>query len=59
MKRFWKNVNKTEICWNWTGLLNRNGYGRFYFQKKHCQAHRFSWELHNDLIPKGEGYQCP
>jgi hypothetical protein len=49
--RFWKKVEKTDTCWNWTAY-KQNGYG--YFQvntKKLITAHRFSFQLkHNRLI---------
>jgi len=50
-EKFWKKVNKTETCWLWIGSISRR-YGQFY-AKKTVKAHRFSWELHNGLIPNG------
>jgi len=29
MRNFWKFVEKTTTCWNWTGSKNDSGYGRF------------------------------
>jgi hypothetical protein len=26
-ERFWKNTEKADGCWNWTGQLDRKGYG--------------------------------
>ncbi|WP_375378285.1 HNH endonuclease [Hymenobacter cellulosilyticus] len=26
-QRFWAKVEKTDSCWNWTGALNKAGYG--------------------------------
>lgn len=28
-ERFWRNVEKTEGCWNWAGYIAPNGYGQF------------------------------
>lgn len=32
-------------CWNWLGVMNRNGYGRAYFEGKYRAAHRVIWRL--------------
>jgi hypothetical protein len=57
-QRFWKYVDKTENCWNWTGWTYQHGYGGFYFgggaaAKVNGYAHRFSYELHVGPIPEG------
>lgn len=39
---FWKKVDKSGDCWIWTGLKNKDGYGRWGKSKT---AHRFSYEL--------------
>ena len=43
--RFWVWVEKTEHCWNWVGLTNRLGYGRFQTSAGRFMAHRISWAL--------------
>lgn len=43
-------------CWIWQGCKNKQGYGQLKVNGKHMRAHRFSWQLHNGTIPKGEGY---
>lgn len=54
--RFWAKVQKSDGCWLWTGSVRR-GYGQFGVSAtRHTTAHRFSWELHNGPVPKGEGY---
>lgn len=55
-ERYWAKVNKTPGCWYWLAATSANGYGYFSVNGKLQQAHRFSWELHNGLIPRGEGY---
>ncbi len=47
--RFWAKVSKTENCWEWTGALQRNGYGWFRYNGKMGKAHRYS-----HLISKGD-----
>lgn len=50
--RFFKYVEKTESCWNWTASL-RKGYGRFSIKGESVAAHRYSYELLVGKIPKG------
>lgn len=41
--RFMKKVVKDVAtgCWNWTGAINKDGYGELWFNKKTRLAHRF------------------
>jgi len=44
--RFWRKVQKTETCWNWTGAVARS-YGHFMIQQKPAitaKAHRYAYE---------------
>jgi hypothetical protein len=45
-ERFWSKVNKTNTCWNWTGYLDKGGYGSFWLDGKNRRAHRVSFEQH-------------
>lgn len=40
-------------CWNWMGSLKPYGYGHFSIRHRARKAHRFSWEVHRGLIPRG------
>lgn len=53
-QRFWKYVDKKpkDDCWNWIGACDKDGYGLIGVNKKLISAHRFSWEIHFDKIPK-------
>lgn len=52
--RFWKYINKIDNgCWLWTGWKNIDGYGSISVKGKDIKAHRFSYELHKDIIPIG------
>lgn len=55
--RFWESVDirEDDECWEWTGYVAPNGYGRFgVLQGIYYTAHRVSWELaHNEVIPDG------
>jgi hypothetical protein len=52
--KFWSHVAKSTGCWEWSGLLNANGYGRFALSASdQTGAHRFAWQLTNGPIPVG------
>lgn len=51
--KFWKRVEKTDWCWNWTGRKVGKGYGILDLNATTMQAHRFSWVLHHGKIPDG------
>ncbi len=42
-ERFWSYVTKTPKCWEWTGVLNRKGYGQFTIGSRVILAHRYSY----------------
>lgn len=53
-ERFWAKVNKSAplptegtavgACWLWTGAVNRNGYGNFWYGSRTVLAHRWAYE---------------
>jgi len=43
--RFWKKVEKSDNCWQWTGAKNPVGYGLAVFEDRVQPAHRVSWKL--------------
>lgn len=54
-ERFWLNVASREPgeCWLWTGVLNRNGYGRFSVGGHRRVAHRWLYQSLNGSLPEG------
>lgn len=36
-------------CWEWTGGVNRKGYGQYRGKR----SHRFAWEVYNGKVPDG------
>lgn len=52
-QRFWTRVSKASGCWQWTGFLNHDGYGRAWMHGKHVMAHRFTYEALVGPIPAG------
>lgn len=52
-ERFWTKVKKGKECWEWTGCFSDTGYGNFYAEGRLHLTHRYSWLLHNGLIPHG------
>jgi hypothetical protein len=51
---FWRNVKKTDGCWEWGGSKWDNGYGRIMVGRKRRKAHRISFLIHNGFLPKGK-----
>ena len=51
-ERFWRNVQVTEKCWNWTASCGSGGYGQITYKGKHLQAHRVSFEWKKGKIPE-------
>lgn len=45
--------DKDTGCWNWTAYKDEHGYGTFWFNNIMTKAHRVSFELYVDPIPKG------
>ena len=53
IKRFESYIDKTDSgCWLWTGGKNIDGYGCFRLKSIIVKAHRVSYELYVDKIPK-------
>ena len=53
LARFWAKVDKRgpDDCWEWTGRKDRGGYGPFQATGEKIRPHRFSYMLHNSVIP--------
>lgn len=57
LHRFWRVVQMGPGCWEWTGLLNDYGYGRFSrHDRTDIRAHRFMWMIFNG--DPGELFVC-
>lgn len=52
-ERFWKKVEKSNGCWEWTASKDPHGYGTVRNDKKTLGAHRVSYELIVGKIPDG------
>lgn len=45
-QRFWSKVRKSDDgCWEWTGSLDKNGYGQVWIGGKYRKPHRVTYEL--------------
>lgn len=53
-QKFWKNVRKTDGCWEWIGSRVSGRYGSSTSGLKHTLAHRHSWMIHFGEIPEGK-----
>ena len=55
IKRFWSKVDKTDDCWLWTCMLDRDGYGLFGTwdnnRGKQWRAHRYAKLITDGLDP--------
>ena len=51
--RFWSKVDKSGECWEWTGSLSPEGYGRISVGGRPMYAHRLSCEDAHGPIPDG------
>lgn len=38
-------------CWLWLGAVNKNGYGKIKYERRHWTAHRLAWQLFKGDIP--------
>lgn len=52
-ERFWRQVEKTEDCWNCLTSTKSTGYGRISRNGRQDYMHRISWEMANGPIPDG------
>lgn len=55
-ERFFRQIEKTDGCWNWTGRLVGKGYGSIGLGGKGAKSvlsHRLSHEIHKGPIPEG------
>ena len=53
-ERLWlRAVRRPNGCIEFTGSLNRKGYGRMWFNGKIAQTHRIAWEITFGPIPDG------
>lgn len=60
LDRFWQKVDRdSETCWNWTGCLSTNGYGRFWADGRVNNAHRWLMaELGHDVTGMDIDHLC-
>lgn len=53
--RFWELVDKTDSCWLWTGLINKDGYALFKVKRNgvwtYVRAHVWLWERTYGPVP--------
>src|SRR5262245_25727439 len=47
MERFWNKVDKKSDneCWEWKSARTKRGYGKWTFENKTMNAHRFAYQL--------------
>jgi len=55
-ERFWRKVNRAgaDECWEWTGFISPNGYGRTTTPTgSNALAHRISFVVHGGVLAQG------
>lgn len=59
-ERFWQRVKITgpDDCWNWRGVISRQGYGIVRAGCRNHPAHRMAWQLHHDQLVPRELFAC-
>ncbi len=50
---FWSKVKRGTGCWEWQASCYTDGYGRYIINRTIRCAHRVSYEMGHDPIPKG------
>jgi hypothetical protein len=50
---FWRKVDKSGDCWEWTASKDSSGYGTFRNGPRTVGAHKYSFELVNGPVPAG------
>lgn len=67
LERFWAKVRKGRGCWVWVGaktknypgaIKNRGSYGTFGFQRKARFAHRWIYQVLNNVVLEREKLVC-
>lgn len=58
--RFYGRVNSgnDDDCWNWTGIKNKNGYGKISYNGHYIYAHRAAFFLYNGHAPECVCHSC-
>lgn len=58
LSEFFNLTKWNGTCLEWQGLLNSDGYGRFYDGKKSTTAHRYIWRTFKNMDLKDNIYIC-
>lgn len=54
LQRYWQSITfQTDGCWQWSGCIGRNGYGKLGHRGRTLLAHRLSYRIHVGSIPDG------
>ena len=53
IETFWDSYKVVGDCWIWQKSINKDGYGKVYFDGLFKSSHRVAYELEYDEIPEG------
>jgi hypothetical protein len=56
--RFWRFVDRAGSCWIWLSTVDKDGYGKVWYNKQQARAHRVSWMLAYGSMPKSTQLVC-
>lgn len=57
IEKFWKNINKTDFCWNWIGVLDKSGLPSIRSGDSEISPRRLSLELDGQIISSSDHAQ--
>lgn len=52
--RFFRYVDRSRGCWEWTGSRDRAGYGRFSIRGRKYSAHRVAYHFFRSIPPESQ-----
>jgi hypothetical protein len=46
-------IPNPTVCWQWTGHIQKNGYGTFWNGRVKIYAHQYSYKVYKGSLPAG------
>jgi len=59
IERFNSKLNKLDNgCWEWSAGLDKDGYGKFWLDRREIRSHRAAWLFHTGSIAGPDVFVC-